>query len=93
MRGRLLSVLVLAVAACGAPDPETILRQCEDRARAAQGPDADVTVGVNSADGPFFEGRISVTGDALAGRDPLVVYEECVIRRTGALPTRPPVLN
>ena len=83
----------LFLAACGPPDPETILRQCEERARAAQGPETGFTVGVNSDDGPFFEGRISVTGDALAGRDPLVVYEECVLRRTGALPTRPPVLN
>jgi hypothetical protein len=34
-----------------------------------------------------------VSSDYLTGRDPLEVYESCVIERTGALPIRPPALS
>ncbi len=92
MRALLLLPLGL-VAACGPPDPERVMRQCEDRARAAQGPTGRVAVGANSEDGRFASVAIGVTGDYLAGRDPIEVYERCVLGRTGALPPRPPVLN
>lgn len=73
-------------------DPETAALQCEQRARGAQGPTGSVTIGASSDDGPFLGTEIGITGDYLAGRDPVEVYEECVIQRTGALPIRPPRL-
>jgi hypothetical protein len=86
--------LLLLLAACDTPvDPERVARQCEERARAAQGPTGSVTVGANSEDGPFVDAEIGITGDFLAGRDPQKVYEDCVFQRTGQGPIRPPVLR
>ena len=73
-------------------DPETAALQCEQRARGAQGPTGSVTIGASSDDGPFLGTEIGLSGDYLAGRDPVEVYQECVIQRTGALPIRPPRL-
>lgn len=84
---------LVALAACGPVDPEVAYRQCEERAREAAGPTGRVTIGANSEDGPFASVRIGITSDALAGRDPLEVFETCVIERTGARPTRLPELN
>lgn len=92
MRAVLLLSLGL-LAACAPPSVEQVVRQCEERARAAQGPTGRVAVGANSEDGPFAAVRIGITADALAGRDPIDVYEQCVFDRTGAPPPRPPVLN
>lgn len=74
-------------------DPERAAQACEQRAQAAQGPTGEVTIGASSDDGPFGGVAIGVSVDYLAGSDPLAVYEECVIDRTGALPTRPPRLR
>lgn len=87
-------VAVLNLGAC-APvpvDPERVAQQCEERARAAQGPTGSVTIGVNSRSGPSVGASIGVTGDFLAGRDPMQVYESCVFQRTGQAPIRPPAL-
>ena len=86
---------LLALSACEPVpvDPERAARQCEERARAAQGPTGQVSVGVNSEDGPQAGVAIGLSGDYLAGRDPLQVYEQCVVDRTGALPIRPPRLR
>jgi hypothetical protein len=86
---------LLALAACEpAPvDPERAAAQCEERARAAQGPTGSVSIGVNSEDGPQAGVAVGLSGDYLAGRDPLAVYEQCVVDRTGALPIRPPRLR
>lgn len=81
------------VAACGPVDPEVAQRQCEERAQAAQGPTGRVTVGTNSESGPFASVEIGITADAIAGRNPIDVYNDCVVSKTGAAPTRPPVLN
>jgi hypothetical protein len=74
-------------------DPERVAQQCEERARAAQGPTGSVTLGVNSRSGPSVGAAIGVTGDFLAGRDPMQVYESCVFQRTGQAPIRPPALR
>lgn len=92
----LVSVLLLgALAACeaGPMDPERAARLCEERAQAAQGPTGRVEIGTNSRDGAFAGAAIGLSGDFLAGRDPLAVYEQCVLQRTGALPVRPPRLR
>lgn len=78
---------------CGPLDPEVVRLQCEERARAAQGPTGRVTVGANSDSGPYAGVQIGITADALAGRDPVDVYNRCVYERTGALPTVPPDLS
>lgn len=83
----------LIVAACGPVSPERAAEICEEKARAAQGPTGRVSVGVNSEDGPFASGEIGISSDYLAGRDPLIVYRDCVMRRTGQEPIRPPVLR
>lgn len=73
-------------------DPERAALECEQRARAAQGPTGSVTIGASSDEGPFFGTEIGLSGDYLAGRDPMQVYQDCVIQKTGALPIRPPRL-
>jgi hypothetical protein len=95
MRRAALALLPLALAACE-PQPMDPLRAaeiCEERARAAQGPTASVTVGSNTRSGPFSSAQIGVTSDFLSGRDPLEIYESCVISRTGQPPVRPPALR
>ena len=88
-----LGLMALAACELPPPDPARVADRCEERARAAQGPTAGLTVGVNSNSGGFAEGNIGLTSDYLAGRDPIQVYESCVFRQTGALPIRPPVLR
>ena len=89
------AALLLALAACTPVPltPEQAAVECEARARAAQAPTGSVTVGVNSNSGPFTTATIGVTGDYLAGRDPLEVYSDCVWDKTGAAPYRAPNLR
>lgn len=86
---RRAAVLLLALAACGPVTPERAADRCEERARAAQGPQIGLTLGANSNSGPFASGSIGITSDAIRGRDPLQLYDECVFRLTGEMPIRP----
>lgn len=87
---RLLCLLgALAVSACGEVSPERAADRCEERARAAQGPEVEVRVGANSQTGAVANGSIGISLDALRGRDPIEVYESCVFGLTGDLPVRP----
>jgi hypothetical protein len=90
-----LLAALAALAACAPPylSPERAAQECEQRARAAQGPTGSITLGASSGSGPFASASIGVTGDFLAGRDPMAVYEECVLQRSGQPPIRPPVLR
>lgn len=74
-------------------DPVRAAAFCEEQARAAQGPTGSVTLGASSDDGPFLGTEIGLSSDFLTGRDPVAVYEECVLARTGAAPIRPPRLR
>ncbi len=89
------AVALTALAGCDLPppDPEKAAQQCEERARKAQGPTGNITVGTNSRTGGFFEGSIGVTSDFLRGDDPVAVYQSCVLRLTGQAPIRPPALR
>lgn len=93
MRARALILPIVALAACSEPTPEeAALRaaeRCEERARDAQGPQVGLRIGANSETGPSFAGSIRITSDALRGREPLEVYEDCVLRLTGEPPVRP----
>lgn len=87
-----LGVVGLLVS-CGPVSPEIAAQRCEDRARATQGPEGGVTVGLNSNTGSFANARIGVSLDALRGTDPQAVYEACVLRMTDEVPIRPPMLR
>ena len=81
-------VCVLGLAACGPMSPERAANVCEDRARAATGITGEIEVGVGS-DGVGGGVELGVTSDYLRGRDPYVVYDECVRQKTGQGPIRP----
>ncbi|MEM6385953.1 MAG: hypothetical protein AAF718_06925 [Pseudomonadota bacterium] len=82
------ALLLLGMAACGPVSPERAADMCEDRARAATGPTGEVGVGVGSG-GVGGRVEIGITSDFIQGRDPFVVYEECVRQKTGQGPIRP----
>lgn len=90
-----LMAIVLAAAmplvACGPVSPEAAARQCEDRARSAAGPRGEIGIGVGS-DGFQSKVEIGITSDYIAGRDPYVVYDQCVRQLSGQGPIRPLVL-
>ena len=85
----LLLGLAALVAGCTSPTPEQAAARCEERARAAQAPEVDLTIGASSDSGPFASASIGLSSDLLRGRDPLEVYETCVFELTGEPPIRP----
>ena len=93
MRLVFIPLLLAGLTACTPISPERAADRCEERARAAQGPEVGLTIGTNSNTGPFAGGSISISSDAIMGRDPLAVYEECVFDLTGQEPIRPPRLR
>lgn len=88
---RILLILPI-LAACGPMSPELAADLCEERARGAVGPTGEVFLGVSNR-GPVAGGEISISSDWLTGRDPQVIYEQCVYARTGQGPIRPLVLT
>jgi hypothetical protein len=87
---RVVIIMVAAlIAGCSPITPERAADRCEERARAAQGPEVGVTLGANSNSGPFASGSIGISLDAIQGRDPIAVYESCVMNLTGETPIRP----
>lgn len=86
-------LLCLVLAACGPMSPERAADLCEDRARAATGPTGEVGIGINNRGETRGSVEIGITSDYIRGRDPYVVYEECVRARTGQGPIRPLVLE
>lgn len=94
MRAALLALPLLAAACTQTPlSPLDAAQVCEQRARAAQGPTGSVSVGASSRGGLSSGLSIGVTDDYLRGRDPYVVYEDCVLARSGQPPVRPPRLR
>lgn len=89
MRIALCVAAAAVVAGCSPITPERAADRCEERARAAQGPEIGLTLGANSNSGPFASGSIGISADALRGRDPIAVYESCVMNLTGEPPIRP----
>ena len=79
---------LLAVGACGPVSPERAADMCEERARAATGPTGEIGIGVGS-EGVGSSIEIGITSDFIRGRDPYIVYEECVRQKTGQGPIRP----
>lgn len=87
-----LLLLGSGIAACGPVPVAQAERICLEDARAATGPRTEVALGVGS-DGhrvrPMGGISVSISSDYIAGRDPAVVYQDCVLRRSGQVPTRP----
>lgn len=82
-------LLVYGLMACGPITLAEAERQCFERARLAQQPRGEVSVGVNS-DGKALGGfEVNVSSDYLLGRDPAAVYETCVTSKAGVPPSRP----
>lgn len=87
MMKRLLPLLVLT--ACGPMSLQEAERQCFERARLAQRPRGEVSVGVGSNGNVGAGLDLTVTSDYLMGRDPSAVYETCVTAKSGEPPSRP----
>lgn len=81
--------VLLGLAACAPVPVERAERACLASARDATGPRTQVGIGVGS--GGYRGGFISVdlSSDYIMGRDPSAVFDACVRRRSGQMPTRP----
>ena len=92
---RLIGCAALAgftlLAACGPVSPQLAARQCEERARQADGPFGEVGVGFGTG-GAKSHIELGVTSDFIRGRDPYEVYDTCVREKSGQGPIRPLVL-
>ncbi|WBU52281.1 hypothetical protein [Paracoccus sp. SCSIO 75233] len=93
---RVLPALALFVpvvlAACGPVPLAQAERSCLENARAATGPRGEARVGVAAdSDGirPVGRFEMSVSSDYIMGRDPALVYSNCVQRKSGQMPSRP----
>lgn len=87
--GLVAAIFMLSACETTPPTPEEAAQRCEQRAQAAQAPNVGGTVGVNSQTGTSVGLSIGLSADLLRGRDPLEVYETCVIDLTGEPPIRP----
>lgn len=79
---------LLLLAACGPMTVASAERYCLDRARDAAGPRGEAAVGVSNGK-VRSRVRLDITTDALMGRDPSAVYDQCVLQNTGQMPSRP----
>lgn len=81
--------VLLMLAACGPVPLPQAERECFQKARLAQQPRGEVSIGANS-DGKAVGGiELTVTSDYIMGRDPSAVFEACVMQRAGVPPSRP----
>ena len=84
-----LALLFPLLAACGPISLAEAERQCFERARLAQQPRGEVTIGVGSGGRRAAGVEVEISGDYLMGRDPAAVYETCVMSKSGEPPSRP----
>jgi hypothetical protein len=89
---RALLLAGLALAACGPMSPERAADVCEDRARAATGPTGEIGIGIGS-NGPGGYVEVGITSDYIQGRDPYILYDQCVRQKSGQGPIRPLALE
>jgi hypothetical protein len=54
----------------------------------ACGPVSQVGIGASNRGGGYLRGEVTITSDYLLGRDPVALYDTCVVRKTGQNPTR-----
>lgn len=86
---RLVPLALLLLAACGPIPLAQAERQCLERARLAQQPRGEVSLGVGSGGRVAGGMELEITSDFLMGRDPSAVFETCVMQKSGQLPSRP----
>ena len=86
------ALLFLPLAACVPMSPERAAEVCEERARAATGPTGHIGVGVNSDGKVVSDLEVGISSDYLQGRDPYLLYDQCVREKSGQGPIRPLVL-
>ncbi|MTH76459.1 hypothetical protein [Paracoccus aestuariivivens] len=90
-RGALMALApsLLGMAACAPVPVEQAERSCLQDARSAVAPQTEVGLGVGS--GGYRGGyiQLGVTSDYIMGRDPSDVFDHCVRRRSGRMPSRP----
>ncbi|MCU0902519.1 MAG: hypothetical protein MUE83_01415 [Tabrizicola sp.] len=79
----------LVLAGCGPISLAQAERQCFERARLAQQPRGEVTVGAGSGGRTAASLELNVSSDFLLGKDPAAVYETCVMSKAGEPPSRP----
>ncbi|AXC49878.1 hypothetical protein DRW48_09410 [Paracoccus suum] len=87
-----LTLAAAVLAGCGPVPVADAERTCLGDARAARGPQSSVSVGVagdRHGVHPVAGVSLSISSDAIAGRDPSDVFTRCVMRRSGQMPTRP----
>lgn len=81
------------LAACGPIPVDQAERVCLRDAELAQRPRGSVAVGAASGSGGGIDGfgrvELEIGSDYIMGRDPSAVFDRCVRRRSGQLPTRP----
>lgn len=82
-------VLLLALAACGPVSLQQAEKACFERARLAQHPRGKVGLGVNSNGNASGLLDLQVSSDFLQGRDPSAVYDQCVVQKSGQVPSQP----
>ena len=88
MRIAFVIPVLLTLTACGPVSREQAERDCLPRARLAEQPRGEIRAGMSS-DGPTFGGEISISTDYIMGRDPAQIYDQCVMAKSGELPSRP----
>lgn len=89
MRPILALLALLPLIACGPVSREQAERECLHTARLAQQPRGSVGIGVDSRGKVQPQFDVTVSSDYLSGRDPSQVYDSCVMRRSGQMPSRP----
>jgi hypothetical protein len=94
---RIALLLPLALLAACETTPQTFtyaqaVAICQDQARSAAGPRGEAEIGFGS-DGPSTSLSLTFDGNFLRGRDPNVVYTECLdrLRRNGQIINPPAV--
>lgn len=85
----LLCLAPLLLVACGPMTMAEAERQCFERARLAKQPRGEVSVGADTRGRTHAGIEVNLSSDFLLGKDPVAVYDSCVMQKTGEPPSRP----
>lgn len=89
---RIALLPLLFLTACGPVPVGRAEKQCLRDAELAAGPKGEIAIGaIGGGGGTRLGGRVEleISSDYIVGRDPSEVFNRCVIRRSGQMPTRP----
>lgn len=89
MRNALALLAFLPLLACGPISREQAERECLHQARLAEHPRGSVGLGIDSTGKVTPTLDVTISSDFLQGRDPSQVYDNCVVKRSGEMPSRP----